>query len=82
MKKLHRNFVVALLMGAGVSFLSGCNENSSSNPQAQEATPTVSDHAAQEITNYIQEPQQKVRNANQAILDADQARRKAIDENL
>lgn len=58
-------------------FLSACGEKEQKKPAEPEKT--VSDKAAQEITNYINEPQQKVRDANQMILDADQKRRQALD---
>lgn len=51
----------------------GVNSNQSSSGN------TLSHQAAQGIVNYIQEPQNRVRDANQQILDADQRRREQLD---
>lgn len=81
MRQRHQKLATVLLLTCGALFLGGCSDKTPQEQTPQEKAPTVSDSASQEITNYIQEPQQKVRDANKAILDADQARRKALDEN-
>lgn len=67
----------ALLVACCMVFLSACGDKE----ENKEPEKTVSDKAADEIIDYIETPQQKARDANKMILDADQKRREALDQN-
>ena len=67
----------ALLVTCCMVFLSACGDKE----ENKEPEKTVSDKAAKEITDYIETPQQKARDANKMILDADQKRREVLDQN-
>lgn len=63
--------IIACLMGVVSLGLAGCDEKASEE--------RASDRAAQEITNRIQEPQNRARDLERQMLEQDQQRREAID---